>query len=123
MAIMQKVKILTKMDLLSLLFQQERNKISLRAQNILEDIDILNFSSACNYYIIYQGKIDFRYVRNVGVKTNAELKSLFHKLEESFCLHNEIAKEYRERNKSLAEDPETSEMKTGYVKLKDGTIA
>jgi hypothetical protein len=87
---MQEVKGITKQEYLNHFYQQEYYKLSLRAQNILEDIDIVSFSSARDYYFIHRKKIDFMHVRNVGVKTNAELIRLFTRLEESFDSKNEI---------------------------------
>jgi hypothetical protein len=77
-------QILDKSLYLDLIFQKEYNKLSQRAQNILKDLEIFNFSDAYNYYINRQEYLKFKYLRNVGEKTNSELINLFNELKNHF---------------------------------------
>jgi len=90
---MDDIKELTKADHQNSLFKKEYVKLSLRAQNILEDMDIVNYNNACNYYIIHEGNLDFIGLRNVGLKTNAELINFFKELKEYFGSQNEPEEE------------------------------
>jgi hypothetical protein len=69
---------------LDTIFQKEFDKLSQRAQNILKDLEIFSFSDAYNYYINRQEYLKFKYLRNVGEKTNSELINLFNELKNYF---------------------------------------
>lgn len=89
MSVMDMVQGITKQEYLNLLFQKEYNRLSRRAQKILADIGIVSFNTAYNYYMKRQDNLDFKYLRNIGKKTNAELSIFFEELEEYF--NSEIA--------------------------------
>ena len=106
--VIAEIKGLTEQDTLDLLFQKEYHKLSNWAQNILEDIGIVSFDTAYNYYIIHQGNLDFMYLRNIGVKLNAEIINFFEELKEYFNSQNEMVKENRIGDKSLPDETDRS---------------
>jgi hypothetical protein len=60
-------------DKLKLKFEKEVIKLNARARNILEDQGLLYFDFFYDLYFIQNNRIDFKKIRNCGIKTRKEL--------------------------------------------------